>query len=71
MIYTIEDIKVTLLNGDEVKNFIYNHGVMACVCYNTNEKYADKVGMSCLREGHRSGSRGDFFKFESLVFHMF
>ena len=62
--YTINDIKVTLLNGDEVKNFIYNHGSMACVCYNTNEKYADKVGMSCLREGHRSGSRGDFFKFE-------
>ena len=62
--YTIDDIKVTLLNGDEVKNFIFNHGLMACICYNTNEKYAEKVGLSCLREHHTSGSRGDFFKFE-------
>ena len=37
---------------------------MACVCYNTNEKYAEKVGKSCMIEGHMSGSRGDFFKFE-------
>ena len=62
--YSIEDIKVTLLNGDEVKNFIHSHGVFACICYNTNEKYAEKVGLSCLKEEHTSGSRGDFFKFE-------
>ena len=61
--YTINDIKVELLNPEEVKNFIKNHGIFACQCYMTPEKFADKVGMSCLREGHRSGSRGDMFKF--------
>ena len=62
--YTINDIKVTLLNADEAKNFIKNHGEVACVCYNTNEKYAEKVGLSCMKDGHMSGSRGDYFKFE-------
>ena len=62
--YSINDIKVTLLNPEEVKNFIKNHGVMACVCYDTDEKHAERVGLSCLKEGHTSGSRGDYFKFE-------
>lgn len=61
--YTINDIKVELLNPEEVKNFIKNHGIFACQCYMTPEKYAERVGLSCLREGHRSGSRGDMFKF--------
>jgi flavin-dependent thymidylate synthase len=29
----------------------------------TPEKYAERVGMSCLKEGHTSGSRADMFKF--------
>ena len=62
--YTIDDIKVVLLNPVQVENFIKNHGLIACVCYNTDEAYAEKVGLSCLKEGHTSGSRGDFFKFE-------
>ena len=62
--YSINDIKVELMNPEEVKNFIKNHGIFACVCYMTPEKYAEKVGMSCLKEGHTSGSRGDFFKFK-------
>lgn len=62
--YTIDDIKVELLNGDAVVDFIKNHGSVACICYDTDEKYAEKVGLSCMREGHMSGSRGDFFKFE-------
>ena len=62
--YELKDIKVTLLNPDEVKNFIRNHGVIACVCYDTDEKYAYRVGYSCLKERHTSGSRGDYFKFE-------
>lgn len=62
--YTISDIKVTLLNPEEVKKFIHSHGLIACVCYNTNEKYAERVGLSCMKDGHFSGSRGDFFKFE-------
>ena len=62
--YELNDIKVTLLNPDEVKNFIRNHGVVACVCYDTDEKHAEQVGLKCLESGHLSGSRGDFFKFE-------
>lgn len=62
--YTVKDIKIALLNADEVKNFIKNHGEVACVCYNTDEKYAEKVGLSCMKDGHMSGSRGDYFKFE-------
>ena len=62
--YELKDIKVTLLNPDEVVNFIQNHGKIACVCYDTDEKYAYRVGYSCLKEGHTSGSRGDYFKFE-------
>ena len=62
--YELNDIKVTLLNPDEVKHFIRNHGYMACVCYDTDERYAERVGLNCLESGHLSGSRGDFFKFE-------
>ena len=61
--YSINDIKVELLNPEEVKNFIKNHGIFACQCYMTPEKFAEKVGMSCLKEGHTSGSRADMFKF--------
>ena len=61
--YSINDIQVELINKEEVKNFIRNHGIFACQCYCTPEKYAEKVGLSCLREGHTSGSRADMFKF--------
>lgn len=62
--YELKDIKVRLLNPDEVKHFIRNHGYIACICYGTDERNAEKVGLNCLRSGHTSGSRGDFFKFE-------
>lgn len=62
--YELKDIKVTLLNPDEVKNFIRNHGYIACICYDTDERYAERVGLNCLESGHLSGSRGDYFKFE-------
>lgn len=62
--YTINDIKVELMNPEAVKDFIRQHGLAACVCYQTSEKYAEKVGLSCLKEGHTSGSRGDMFKFK-------
>lgn len=61
--YTINDIKVELMNPEAVKDFIRQHGIFACQCYCTPEKYADKVGISCLKEGHTSGSRADMFKF--------
>ena len=47
--YTINDIKVKLLNPDEVKNFIKKHGEVACICYDTDKKYAERVGLSCMR----------------------
>ena len=62
--YSIDDIKVTLINKDEVKEFIKKHGEVATVCYNTPIKYAEKVGLSCLNSGHLSGSRGNYFLFE-------
>lgn len=62
--YTVSDIKVKLLNKDEVKDFIKNHGEVASVCYNSDKKYADKIGLKCMESGHFSGCRGDYFKFE-------
>ena len=61
--YSINDIKVELMNPEAVKDFIRQHGLFACQCYCTPEKYAEKVGLSCLKEGHTSGSRADMFKF--------
>lgn len=62
--YTIDDIKVKLLNEDEIGGFIKNHGTIACICYDTDDEFSEKVGESCMTEGHMSGSRGDYFKFE-------
>ena len=62
--YELKDIKVRLLNPDEVSHFIRNHGYIACICYDTDERFAERVGENCLKSGHLSGSRGDFFKFE-------
>lgn len=59
-----EDFKVTLINKEEVREFVKNHGMSACCCYATDEKYAEKVGLSVLKTGHFSGSRGDYFKFK-------
>ena len=61
--YSINDIKVELMNPEAVEDFIRQHGLFACQCYCTPEKYAEKVGLSCLKEGHTSGSRADMFKF--------
>lgn len=55
--FTIKDFKIELQNPEEVKEFVKKHGLMATVCYNTDPKYAEKVGESCLKSGHLSGSR--------------
>lgn len=57
-------MEVTLLNPKLVSNLIKLHGETASICYNTNKKYSEKVGESCLKSGHMSGSRGDYIKFE-------
>lgn len=62
--FTLEDFKVELVNKEEVKSFIKRHGRFASVCYDTDEKYSEKVGESCLESGHLSGSRHLFFEFK-------
>lgn len=58
------NIKVTLINKEEVKDFIEKHGRVASICYNTNPKYSKSVGKSVLKSNHMSGSRGIYFIFE-------
>lgn len=62
--FTVENFKVRLVNGEEVKSFIKKHGEFAAVCYNTNPKFAERVGEHCLKSGHFSGSRHLHFVFE-------
>ena len=62
--YTINDIKVKLLNPDEVKNFIKKHGEVACICYDTPTKFKNGVAKTVLSTGHFSGSRGQYIYFK-------
>lgn len=62
--FTLNDFKVELQNPEEIKTFVKKHGAMASVCYNTDPKYAEKVGESCLQSGHLSGSRHLYMVFE-------
>lgn len=57
-------MKVEILNPDVVRDLYHNHGVFACTCYNTPEAYADKVGKSCAKDNHMSGSRCEYIKFK-------
>lgn len=61
---SIYDIKVSLLNPEDIKGFIKNHGEFACTCYNTPVSCAKGVGKKVLESGHLSGSRADYFKFK-------
>lgn len=61
---TREDFKVEIINKEEVKNIFKSWGTSACICYDTPEKFAEKVGQSCLQTKHFSGSRGDYIKFK-------
>lgn len=56
-------IKVKLLNPDVLSNLFKTHGTFACQCYNTDVKYAEKVGKICQDSGHMSGSRTEYIKF--------
>ncbi|MEG2936562.1 MAG: FAD-dependent thymidylate synthase, partial [Clostridium sp.] len=58
-------MKVDFINKDYLReNFFTMWGKSACVCYDTNEKYAAGVGKSCMKSGHFSGSRGLYFTFK-------
>ena len=61
--FTEQDFQVTLMNKNEVKDFIRKHGEFACVCYDTPIVQAEKVGEHCLQSGHLSGSRHLYFVF--------
>lgn len=56
-------MKVEIINPKVVTNLYKNHGVFACTCYNTPEAYAEKVGESCAKDNHMSGSRCEYIKF--------
>nr|DAY48673.1 MAG TPA: Thymidylate synthase complementing protein [Caudoviricetes sp.] len=62
--FTINDFKVRLVNGEEVKNFVKRHGEFSKVCYDTPKEKAEKVGEHCLESGHLSGSRHLYMVFE-------
>ena len=57
-------MKVKILNPDVLESLYKNHGEFACECYATPKKFAEKVGRSCREDGHFSGSRCEYIKFE-------
>lgn len=57
-------MKVTLLNPEQIKNIFKEWGTFACECYNTPQKYAEKVGNHCYESEHYSGSRTEYIKFK-------
>ena len=57
-------MEVKIINPEVVQNLYRNHGVFACTCYDTPEKYAENVGESCQKDGHMSGSRCEYIKFK-------
>jgi len=56
-------MKVEIINPETVKKLYKEHGTFACECYDTDIKYAEKVGKSCQQTKHYSGSRTEYIKF--------
>ncbi|WP_455717504.1 FAD-dependent thymidylate synthase [Anaerosporobacter sp.] len=56
-------MKIEIINKEELIDLYKNHGLFACTCYDTDDKYADKVGKSCNESQHMSGSRCEYIKF--------
>lgn len=57
-------MKVEIINPNQVKELMTIWGKTSCICYNTDEKYADKVSVSVLDSEHFSGSRGQYIYFK-------
>ncbi len=57
-------MNVKLINKDEIQNLYKNWGEFATVCYDTPKDKAEVVGKHCMKSGHYSGSRCEYFKFE-------
>ena len=47
-------MKVEIINPEVLINLYKKHGEFACICYDTPEKFAKKVGESCHNDGHMS-----------------
>ena len=64
----MSELKVEILNKEELKDFFKMYGMAAAVCYNTPEKFAVGVGKSCLKTKHMSPSRSRYitFRFEGI-----
>ena len=56
-------MRVEIINKDELADLYKYHGLFACTCYDTPDKFAEKVGKSCNEDGHMSGSRTEYIKF--------
>ena len=54
---------VEIINKERLLELYREHGMFACTCYDTSDKYAEKVGKSCNKDGHMSGSRTEYIKF--------
>lgn len=57
-------MEVKIINPEVLENLYKNHGEFAVVAYNTPKKFAKKVGESCQKDEHWSGSRCEYIKFE-------
>lgn len=57
-------MNVRIINPETLKNIYKHHGEFACECYGTQKKFAEKVGKECIANGHMSGSRCEYIKFE-------
>lgn len=57
-------MEVKIINQEQVTELYKNHGKFACTCYDTPQKYAERVGENCAKSGHMSGSRCEYIKFQ-------
>jgi len=57
-------LNVEIINPKVLQSIYENHGIFSCECYNTPQKYSEKVGKSCQESGHYSGSRTEYIKFK-------
>lgn len=62
----MENLKVTLINKDSIKNLYKDWSIFAAKCYDTtiDSNNPEIVGKHCHNTGHYSGSRTTYFIFE-------
>lgn len=60
----MKDFKIEILNPEEVKVLFERWGRFAAKCYDTPLKFAERVGKSCLKSGHFSGSRTRYIEID-------